>query len=84
MATAAALLGLTGIVVAEPSSPGAIGEQQAGVAAASQESEQTRLKLGLSDPETRLILPWFLTEIATAVNEGKSVKETARELAQGL
>jgi len=48
------------------------------------DGKQERVRIGLSDPETRLILPWFLTEITTAVNEGKSVKETAQGLAQGL
>lgn len=52
--------------------------------AALADGKQERVRIGLSDPDTRLILPWFLTEVTTAVNEGKSVKETAQGLAQGL
>lgn len=43
-----------------------------------------RLSIGLSDSSTKLVLPWFITELTDAVNEGKSLGDTAKGLAQGL
>lgn len=47
-------------------------------------ASQERLRISLSDRSTKLVLPWFITELKDAVNEGKSVEETAKGLAQGL
>jgi len=47
-------------------------------------ASQERLRIGLSDRSTKLVLPWFITELKDAVNEGKSVEATAKGLAQGL
>lgn len=43
-----------------------------------------RLQIGLSDSDTKLVLPWFVTELKDAVNEGRSLEDTAQGLAQGL
>lgn len=43
-----------------------------------------RLHIGLSDSSTKLVLPWFITELTDAVNERKSLGDTAKGLAQGL
>lgn len=43
-----------------------------------------RLHIGLSDSGTKLVLPWFITELTDAVNERKSLGDTAKGLAQGL
>ncbi len=43
-----------------------------------------RLQIGLSDSGTKLVLPWFVTELKDAVNEGRSLEDTARGLARGL
>lgn len=43
-----------------------------------------RLRIGLSDSDTKLVLPWFVSELKDAVNEGRSLEDTAKGLAQGL
>ncbi len=47
-------------------------------------ASQEPLRIGLSDSSTKLVLPWFITELKDAVNERKSVEETAKGLAQGF
>ena len=42
------------------------------------------LRIGLSDSGTKLVLPWFVTELTDAVNQGKSAGDTAKALAQGF
>ncbi len=43
-----------------------------------------RLRVGLSDPDTKLVLPWFVTTLTDAVNQGKSANETGKALLDGL
>ncbi|WP_144654809.1 hypothetical protein [Achromobacter dolens] len=45
---------------------------------------QERLRVGLSDPDTKLVLPWFVTTLTDAVNQGKSANETGQALLDGL
>lgn len=54
--------------------------QGAATPAASREG----LRIGLSDSGTKLVLPWFVTELTDAVNQGKSAGDTAKALAQGF
>ncbi|MFG0228966.1 hypothetical protein [Achromobacter sp. 413638] len=54
--------------------------QGAAAPAASREG----LRIGLSDSGTKLVLPWFVTELTDAVNQGKSAGDTAKALAQGF
>ena len=54
--------------------------QGAATLAASREG----LRIGLSDSGTKLVLPWFVTELTDAVNQGKSAGDTAKALAQGF
>jgi len=37
-----------------------------------QSTDKPRLTVGVSDPNTQLILPWFLTDIINAVNSHPS------------
>jgi hypothetical protein len=37
-----------------------------------QSADKPRLTVGVSDPNTQLILPWFLTDIINAVNSHPS------------
>lgn len=43
-----------------------------------------RLHIGLSDPDTKLVLPWFITDLSNAVNQGKSLNDTDKDLARGF
>ncbi|WP_116791801.1 hypothetical protein [Achromobacter dolens] len=45
---------------------------------------QERLRVSLSDSDTKLVLPWFVTTLTDAVNQGKSANETGRALLDGL
>lgn len=42
------------------------------------------LSVGVSDPNTKLILPWFLTDIVNAVNTHQSAHCFARALRSGI
>jgi hypothetical protein len=42
------------------------------------------LSVGVSDPNTKLILPWFLTEIVNAVNTHQSAHCFVRALRSGI
>ncbi|MFY2640890.1 hypothetical protein ACOTDF_04980 [Achromobacter insuavis] len=57
------------------------GEHQSQTAPA---APQERLRVGLSDPDTKLVLPWFVTTLTDAVNQGKSANETGKALLDGL
>ncbi|WZB76490.1 hypothetical protein WJ972_12945 [Achromobacter insuavis] len=57
------------------------GEHQSQTAPA---AAQERLRVGLSDPDTKLVLPWFVTTLTDAVNQGKSANETGKALLDGL
>ncbi|KHK54869.1 hypothetical protein PI87_14855 [Ralstonia sp. A12] len=45
---------------------------------------QDRLRVGLSDPDTKLVLPWFLAEVVDAVNHRTSWRELPKNLRDGL
>ena len=53
-------------------------------AAAAPAASREGLRIGLSDSGTKLVLPWFVTELTDAVNQGKSAGDTAKALAQGF
>ena len=42
------------------------------------------LVVGVSDPDTRLILPWFLTDIVNAVNTHESVGDFLSTIKSGF
>ncbi|RDK03198.1 hypothetical protein [Paraburkholderia lacunae] len=42
------------------------------------------LSVGVSDPDTRLILPWFLTDIINAINTPTSASDFLRTFGHGL
>lgn len=42
------------------------------------------MHVSLSDPDTKLVLPWFVTTLTDAVNQGKSASETGKALLDGL
>ncbi|OJA97125.1 hypothetical protein [Burkholderia ubonensis] len=42
------------------------------------------LSVGVSDPDTQLILPWFLTDIITAVNTHESSGDFLRAIRSGF
>lgn len=75
---------------AEPATPGSAasqaaapqpqGDPQPHANAAPQES----LRIGLADSDTKLVLPWFVTELTDAVNQGKSLNDTGKALVNGL
>jgi hypothetical protein len=48
------------------------------------ESNPPRLRVGVSDPDTQLILPWFLTDIVNAVNTRESVSDLLHTMKCGL
>lgn len=43
-----------------------------------------RLRVGLSDPGTKLILPWFLADLVDAVNQRTSPQDVAKTLRDGI
>lgn len=47
-------------------------------------SKPPRLSVGVSDPHTKLILPWFLTDIVNAVNTHQSAHCFLRALRSGI
>lgn len=47
-------------------------------------AQQERLRIGLADSDTKLVLPWFVTEPTDAVNQGKSLNDTGKALVDGL
>ena len=67
-----------------PSMPGVIQGTGPIPGGATTAAPQEQLHIGLSDPSTKLVLPWFITELKDAVNQGKSAEETAKGLAQGF
>ena len=42
------------------------------------------LRVGLSDPGTQLVLPWFLADLVDAVNERTSPRDFAKKLRNGI
>ncbi|MGU7782199.1 hypothetical protein [Burkholderia sp. PU8-34] len=47
-------------------------------------SKPTVLSVGASDPDTQLILPWFLTDIINAVNTHQSASDFLRTIRSGF
>lgn len=47
-------------------------------------SNPPRLRVGVSDPDTQLILPWFLTDIINAVNTRESVSDLLHTMRCGF
>lgn len=43
-----------------------------------------RLRVGLSDPGTQLVLPWFLADLVDAVNGRASPQDFAKKLRDGI
>ncbi len=42
------------------------------------------LTVGVSDPNTKLVLPWFLAEVVDAVNHRTPPQELAKKLRDGI
>lgn len=68
----------------QPAKPIATQDERAPQNATTPAGSTERLHIGLSDSSTKLVLPWFITELTDAVNERKSLGDTAKGLAQGL
>ncbi|CAJ0787728.1 hypothetical protein LMG19083_01621 [Ralstonia psammae] len=47
-------------------------------------ASQKRLQIGLSDPGTELVLPWFLADLVDAVNQRTPPHALARKLRDGI
>jgi len=47
-------------------------------------SKRPVLSVGVSDPDTQLILPWFLTDIVNAVNAHESVSDSLHTIRSGF
>lgn len=45
---------------------------------------QPTLRIGLSDPNTQLVLPWFLADLVDAVNQRTSPHDLAKKLRDGI
>lgn len=43
-----------------------------------------RLSVGVSDPNTELVLPWFLADLVDAVNRRSSPHDFAKKLRDGI
>lgn len=66
------------------SKPAAVQDEGASQSGAEACEPKERLQIGLSDSDTKLALPWFVTELKDAVNEDRSLEDTAKGLARGL
>lgn len=47
-------------------------------------TSQPTLRVGLSDPNTQLVLPWFLADLVDAVNQRTSPHDLAKKLREGI
>ena len=47
-------------------------------------ASRKRLHVGLSDPESTLVLPWFLADLVDAVNQRSSPQDFAKKLRDGI
>ena len=45
---------------------------------------QKTLSIGVSDPGTKLILPWFVAELVDAVNQRTAPQDFAKKLRDGI
>jgi hypothetical protein len=87
LVVAVTLLSFSAFASAEPAAANASADAEHGLAreaAPAHESSTQPLQVGLSDPDTRLVLPWFVTELVDAVNERRSLRDVAEGLAQGV
>lgn len=55
-----------------------------GAQAATPSADTPRLTIGVSDPNTRLILPWFLNDIVNAINTRASPDEFVHSVGHDL
>ncbi|WP_353189786.1 hypothetical protein [Pandoraea pnomenusa] len=83
------LLGASAFASAHPAQPG--GPTEVGLSLSPDKATPPglvdrvdRVRIGLSDSDTQLILPWFVTELADGVNERKSLEDVAKGLARGV
>ncbi|MGN7101644.1 hypothetical protein ACTHR6_08550 [Ralstonia holmesii] len=53
-------------------------------AKAAEPASPDRLRVGLSDPGTQLVLPWFLADLVEAVNRRASPQDFAKTLRDGI
>ncbi len=47
-------------------------------------ASQKTLTIGVSDPGTKLILPWFVADLVDAVNQRTSPQDLAKKLRDGI
>jgi hypothetical protein len=55
-----------------------------GATRADSTSKPPVLSVGVSDPDTQLILPWFLTDIINAINAHESVSDLLHTIRSGF
>ena len=53
-------------------------------AKAAEPASTDTLRIGLSDPGTQLVLPWFLADLVEAVNRRASPQDFAKKLQDGI
>ncbi|MCZ8391790.1 hypothetical protein [Achromobacter xylosoxidans] len=76
----------TTAAMAEPVAPAAPGTAATQGQAQPQApaAPQERLRIGLTESDAKLVLPWFVTELTDAVNQGKPLNETGKALVNGF
>lgn len=57
---------------------------QAGPIQNANPATRDRLHVGVSDPGTKLVLPWFLADLVDAVNQRTSPQHFAKKLRDGI
>ncbi|WP_186162916.1 hypothetical protein [Burkholderia gladioli] len=78
------MLAAAGAQVSCLAAPGADDHAAAQGATAGKSAAPPRLTVGVSDPNTRLILPWFLADTIDAVNSRSSLNETLHKFKRDL
>lgn len=58
--------------------------QPAQPAQRAQQAARAPLTVGVSDPQTRLVLPWFLAELVDAVNQHTAPQDVVKKLRKGI
>ena len=58
--------------------------QQIQPAKAAEPASTDTLRIGLSDPGTQLVLPWFLADLVEAVNRRATPQDFAKKLQDGI
>ncbi|ANA35541.1 hypothetical protein R82526_03197 [Ralstonia mannitolilytica] len=58
--------------------------QPAQSAQSAQQTSPAPLTVGLSDPQTKLVLPWFLAELVDAVNQHTAPQDVVKKLRKGI